>query len=1197
MNPPDPLPPAHRRILLIDDHPPLHDDYRKVFGLAAAAAPAFGTAEAALFGAAPAAKPRASFEIASAFQGEEGLAKVRAAQAAGRPYAVAFIDMRMPPGWDGLETTLRLWEVCPDLQVVICTAHSDYSWEEMFERLGESDRLVLLKKPFDHLEVLQLAHTLTEKWRLLQQTRAQTAELEQRVAGRTDELEAANARLQAEVVERARTDEALRQAQKMEAVGQLAGGLAHDFNNVLSVICGYAGLLAIEEDLSEESRGAVREIEAAADRAASLTRRLLAVSRKQMMQMEVLDLNGVLAETGRLLRHVIREDIELRTELAGGPLAVRADRAMLEQVLLNLAVNARDAMPGGGRLEICSSAFKLDEATAGRRSGARAGRFASFSVTDSGSGIPPEVRPRLFEPFFTTKEVGRGTGLGLASTYGIVQQHGGWIEVESEPGRGATFRICLPASEEPAANAGHEPVPPRGRETVLLVEDEAALRHTARLALQRFGYRVVTATSGRNALGVWLEHADEIDLLLTDMVMPDGLSGLELAARLQRERADLRVLLTSGYSRDLHDRSGGAADELHFLPKPYTPAKLAAAVRACLDCTRGLRGWNRAASPPAMNPPSSPTLERILVIDDNPAIHEDFRKIFCEEGDSASFDAAEEALFGPAPTPLKRTRFAIDSALQGEAGLARVVAAATEGRPYAMAFVDVRMPPGWDGIETIARIWEVCPDLQVVICTAYSDYSWDEMIARLGQSDRLVILKKPFDSIEVLQLANALTEKWHLLQQVQRKIDSLQEQVEARAMELVKSEERFQIIAENSADLIAIWDTNGGRVYFSPSHEKVLGIAPAELLQSPPSAQIHPEDEMKVRLATQAAATTGSAQMIEFRQQHRDGSWRVLESRINPVRHAAGGVEHLVMVARDITERTKAEEERRQMEVQLRHAQKMESIGQLAAGIAHEINTPTQYIGDNTAFVQEAFRDLTPLLGAQGRLLAAARQGSISPELLDEVEAAAAAADVEYLLTEIPKAIDQSLQGVQRVAKIVGAMKDFSHPGTGEKSAVDLNRAIESTLTVATNEWKYVAGVVTDFDPALPAVPCLPGEFNQVILNLVVNASHAIADVVGDGSRGKGTIAISTRRDGDWVEVRVGDTGTGIDETIRRKIFDPFFTTKGVGKGTGQGLAIAHSVIVDKHGGQIELESEVGKGSTFILRLPLHTTAQERKAA
>lgn len=588
--------------------------------------------------------------------------------------------------------------------------------------------------------------------------------------------------------------------------------------------------------------------------------------------------------------------------------------------------------------------------------------------------------------------------------------------------------------------------------------------------------------------------------------------------------------------------------------------------------------------------------QRILVVDDNPAIHDDFRKIFRADQDADLIDAAEAALFGEELTVSAQERFTIEFASQGQEALTMVEAALKREEPYAMAFVDVRMPPGWDGIETVARIWEVYPDLQVVICTAYSDYSWEEMSKKLGNSDRLVILKKPFDTIEAIQFAHALTAKWHLLQQVKGRIDVLEAAAMNREIQLRNSEARFRLIAENASDLITVRDVDGGRLYSSPSHSKVLGIPSVDSGCSF-AEEIHPDDEALVRRAMEESCTSGKPYAFQYRSQHRDGSWKVLESHINPVSNAAGVVETLVLVSRDITERVKTEDERRQMEVQLRHAQKMESIGQLAAGIAHEINTPTQYIGDNTQFLRDSFTDLVVLIEAHSRLLACVKSGSVQDSLLAEVESASSLADIEYLSVEIPKAIEQSLQGVHSVSRIVGAMKEFSHPGTQEKTSVDLNRAIESTLTVATNEWKYVADLVTDLDPGLPPVVCLPGEFNQVILNIVVNACHAIADVVGDGSQGKGTIRVGTRLDGDYVEIRIGDTGTGMPEHVRQKIFDPFFTTKGVGRGTGQGLAITHSVIVDKHGGTIEVDTTPGRGTTFILRLPITPDRLERRAA
>ncbi len=277
----------------------------------------------------------------------------------------------------------------------------------------------------------------------------------------------------------------------------------------------------------------------------------------------------------------------------------------------------------------------------------------------------------------------------------------------------------------------------------------------------------------------------------------------------------------------------------------------------------------------------------------------------------------------------------------------------------------------------------------------------------------------------------------------------------------------------------------------------------------------------------------------------------------------------------------------------LLHAQKLESIGQLAAGIAHEINTPTQYVTDNVQFLLRAFEKVGAIVGASRDLIECIRAGEDPQAALDAAEETFKKARVDYILKEGPKAIQQSLDGLHRVASIVKAMKDFSHPSAGERAPVDLDEAISSTITVATNEWKYVADIETFFDPALPLVPCLRDEVNQVFLNLIVNAAHAIDEKTLGGVLGRGTIRIDARPDGDdWVEVRVTDSGAGIPEHARNRVFDPFFTTKPVGKGTGQGLAIAYSVIVDKHDGEISFETETGQGTTFVVRLPTHITEE-----
>jgi signal transduction histidine kinase len=302
----------------------------------------------------------------------------------------------------------------------------------------------------------------------------------------------------------------------------------------------------------------------------------------------------------------------------------------------------------------------------------------------------------------------------------------------------------------------------------------------------------------------------------------------------------------------------------------------------------------------------------------------------------------------------------------------------------------------------------------------------------------------------------------------------------------------------------------------------------------------------------------------------------------------APGQGTFVAIVHDINKRLAREQEKEQLQSRLLHTQKLESVGQLAAGIAHEINTPVQYVGTNIDFLDEAFTDLTALIKQFLSLLAKAQQTDIDPKFLGAVQETVEEVDWDYLAEEIPEAINQSKDGVRRVTSIVQAMKEFSHPGSREKVPINLNRLIETTVTVARNEWKYVAEVKTDFAENLPQVPCLSDEMGQVILNLLVNAAHAIADKQGKGkNEPKGIITIATRLIDNRVEIRVQDTGSGIPEEILKKIFDPFFTTKEVGKGTGQGLAIARDVISNKHDGTLEVESVPGEGATFIIRLPL----------
>ncbi len=379
--------------------------------------------------------------------------------------------------------------------------------------------------------------------------------------------------------------EQLRQAQKMEAVGQLAGGVAHDFNNLLTVVQGHASLLMAMQGLPPSAAESAQQIAEAADRASSLTRQLLTFSRRQLLRLRPLDLNNIVAGMTRMLRRIVGEHIALHEALASTLPRVLADTGMMEQVIMNLVVNARDAMPKGGELSLQTSVAELDAAAAAQTPSARAGRYVVLAISDTGTGIGPDHLPHIFEPFFTTKGVGHGTGLGLATVYGIVQQHQGWITVESEPGRGTTFAIFLPITEELAESA---PDPTGslvagGGETILVAEDEAALRLLVQNILSRHGYRVLVAENAVEALRVWRSVAGRVDLLLTDLVMPGELSGRELAECLLQEKPGLKVIFTSGYSAESLTANALSDTETAFLQKPYRPEKLVLAVRECLD--------------------------------------------------------------------------------------------------------------------------------------------------------------------------------------------------------------------------------------------------------------------------------------------------------------------------------------------------------------------------------------------------------------------------------------------------------------------------------------------------------------------------------------------------------------------------------------------------------------------------------------
>ena len=388
---------------------------------------------------------------------------------------------------------------------------------------------------------------------------------------------------------RRKLEQELLQAQKMEAIGRLAGGVAHDFNNLLTVIAGYARLAHSRSRPEDPSKADLEEVIRASEGAASLTRQLLTFSRRQVVAPVVLNLNQRVTEMSKMLKRIIGEDVELVTRLDPRLANVKSDPGQVEQVIMNLAVNARDAMPQGGTLTIETENVTFDEAETRRNPEAPPGPHVLLTVSDTGTGMSVDTKAHLFEPFFTTKELGKGTGLGLSTVYGIVRQAGGSIEVDSEPGRGATFRIRFPRADEPV-DAGRgtrmQRTAPQGSETVLVVEDSDSLRRLVQHVLLKQGYTVLLANDGEDALRVSREHAGPIHLMLTDVVMP-RMGGLELAGRLQGLRPDTRVLYTSGYIEQDGLDAATADGKFAFLAKPFTPDELARKVRETLEATVG----------------------------------------------------------------------------------------------------------------------------------------------------------------------------------------------------------------------------------------------------------------------------------------------------------------------------------------------------------------------------------------------------------------------------------------------------------------------------------------------------------------------------------------------------------------------------------------------------------------------------------
>lgn len=498
------------------------------------------------------------------------------------------------------------------------------------------------------------------------------------------------------------------------------------------------------------------------------------------------------------------------------------------------------------------------------------------------------------------------------------------------------------------------------------------------------------------------------------------------------------------------------------------------------------------------------------------------------------------------------------------------------GQPYNLMLTDIRMP-GESGADLIRFARSAYPHTAIVVVSGVSETDEAKIILDAGVYGYIV---KPFEASQIkIAVENALRRrKLELRQEMDQK--TLQAAVDAKTAELKKAHKAMVELLSSITSIFIGLSADMTIMQWNRKAEKVFQLKAEQVLNKRLYDAAIPWDRDAVRAAVEACvAGRRPVDLDTIIIQRPDGKNGFLGLRMTATESDPGKPTGILIMGADTTER-------KILESQLAQAQKLESIGQLAAGIAHEINTPIQYVGDNIRFMKDAFESFLQIIRMYEAVISSAKSGAWSDALIQDAEEQVQVSDFDYFAEEVPKAVEQTLEGVARIGKIVRSMKEFSHPGGDEMTSVDLNQALESTISVSRNEWKYVAEMETAFDSTLPLVSCFPGELNQVFLNIIINAAHAIESALKSSAADKGCIRVTTRSSGDAVEIRISDTGTGIPEDIRHRIFDPFFTTKDVGKGTGQGLAIAHRIVTEKHHGAIRVETETGRGSTFIIEIP-----------
>lgn len=577
-----------RRIIIIDDNPDIHNDFTTIL-TADADLSRLESLESDLFGydRRQAMWDGPCYELDFAFQGRQGVEKIKSATRQMMPYQLAFVDMRMPPGWDGLKTIKEIWRIDPEIQVVLCTAYSDYSWEEINQTLGRTENLLMLKKPFDSSEVAQMASTLTQKWLLAQKAKMKRSELERVVAQRTRQLGDSNRKLKKEMADRKALEDQLVRSQKMEAIGTLAAGVAHDLNNILSGILGYPDLLLTQIQEDDPMYGPLSAIRRSGRKAAAIVQDMLTMARRFVAIKEPLDLSAV-------VRNVLdspecraicdcNQSIRIETRFASDLYPVLGSVVHLEKMVINLILNAAESMQEGGSIIVGLTQEHLTETRKGYHSVAP-GNYVKLTVTDQGTGISQDDLEHIFEPFFTKKKMGRsGTGLGMTVIWDTVNHHDGYIDIDSKKNRGTTMTVYLPKADQDVPKAESdivkEDLTGQG-ERILVVDDMAEQREIATAIFQKLGYMVDAVPSGESALTYLNDRP--VDLLLLDMVMGSGLDGLDTFKRALSIYPEQKAVIASGYTKT--DRVQSALElGASFIHKPYCLEEIARAVKSMLN--------------------------------------------------------------------------------------------------------------------------------------------------------------------------------------------------------------------------------------------------------------------------------------------------------------------------------------------------------------------------------------------------------------------------------------------------------------------------------------------------------------------------------------------------------------------------------------------------------------------------------------